>query len=38
MAKMTNECSKEALQHSNKPIDFICIDLVTYNVASYLSH
>ncbi len=38
MAKMTNERGKEAPRHSDKPIDFIRVDLVTYNVASYLSH
>ncbi len=38
MAKMTNERSKEALRHSDKPIDFIRVDLVTYNVASHLNY
>ncbi len=38
MAKMTDERGKEAPQHSDKPMDFIRVDLVTYNVASYLSH
>ena len=38
IAKMTDERSKEAPRHGDKPIDFIRVDLVTHDVASHLGH
>lgn len=38
MAKMTDELGKQAPVQSNKPLDFIRVDLVTHNTPSHLGY